>query len=164
MNVIPCPVPPAGRSTQHIVIISNLHGQSMTTNFGFDEEFWLHCPLLSRPAAAWHHSTHEKHCCCSFCFSQLCTNKMLFLLRILLFLQSQRRLQLRVQRVIYLNTPLLILGPQFPVKWQWVISRAGLRYCGALSTWQSRCPPPNNCPLHQHHSLYSVHYTIYVHQ
>ena len=33
--------------------------------------------------------------------------------------------------------------------------RAGLRHRGALSTWQSRCP--HNCPLHQHHSLYSVH-------
>ena len=42
-----------------------------------------------------------------------------------------------------------------------VTNRAGLRYCGALSTWQSRCPldnypVPYSVHVHQHHNPYSV--------
>ena len=48
-----------------------------------------------------------------------------------------------------------------------VVLRAGLTYCGALSTCQSRCPPgppslpPDKYTVHQHmHSLYIIHVPI----
>lgn len=44
---------------------------------------------------------------------------------------------------------------------QTVECRAGLTYCGALSTFQSRCPP-DKYTVHQHHSLYIIHVPIII--